>query len=232
MRIRRHFRNTSPRTTRSGRSSRKSSRMLRSAAFDRAAGPQGQHHDSHGTPGHRDRQEGRGHRETAQDGGRDARRQPAGYPYQHRRDPQAGTRRAARGRRTGPAARTPRHVPPRDETFGDEHDAARRPGHQDQGRWPSERRRDRAFRVVSRGPRAAAHVPRRHRLRLSPKPRRRTASSASRSGSSAARCSISRPRRPMPNRPRSPSHVRRPARVNCGDKRRCYSRNAPNSENR
>ena len=43
-------------------------------------------------------------------------------------------------------------------------------------------------RVVPRGPRAAAHAARRHRLRLRARRRPPTASSASRSGSSAARC--------------------------------------------
>ena len=85
---------------------------------------------------------------------------------QHRRDPQAGARCAARGRRHRPAARAPRAVPPRHAPRRDEHDAHRRRRHQGAGVGPLERRRDRALGVVPRRPRAAAHAPRGHRLRV------------------------------------------------------------------
>ncbi len=85
--------------------------------------------------------------------------------HQHRRDPQARARCAAGCRRHCAAARTPRHVPSRDEARGDEHDAHRRARHQGARVGPPERRGNRAHRGVSRRPRAAAHVPRGHRLR-------------------------------------------------------------------
>ena len=85
---------------------------------------------------------------------------------EHRRDPQAGARRAARRRRHRAAARAPRAVPPRDAPRGHEHDAHRRAGHQGPRVGPLERRGDRALGVVPRRPRAVAHVPRGHRLRL------------------------------------------------------------------
>ncbi len=84
---------------------------------------------------------------------------------EHRRDPQARDRRDAGGREHRPAARAPGGVPPRDEARGAVGDAPRRAGHPDQLRRPSGRRRDRADRVVSRGPGAAAHAARGHRLR-------------------------------------------------------------------
>ncbi len=56
-------------------------------------------------------------------------------------------------------------VPPRDEARGAERDAHGRAGHQDQVRRPARRRRNRARRRLSRGPGAAAHAARRHRLR-------------------------------------------------------------------
>ena len=63
-------------------------------------------------------------------------------------------------------AREARDVPPRHEARDAERDAPGRPGHQDHQRGPPERRRDRAHRVVSRRPRAAAYAARRHRVRL------------------------------------------------------------------
>jgi small subunit ribosomal protein S3 len=86
--------------------------------------------------------------------------------HQRHRGPQAGARRAAGGRVDRAAARAPHHVPPRDEARRRQRDAPGRAGHQGQRRRPPERRRDRAFGVVPRGPRAAAHPARRHRLRL------------------------------------------------------------------
>ena len=108
---------------------------------------------------------------------------------QHRRGAQARSRRDAGRRFDRPAARAPRRVPPRDEARGAVGDAARRRGHPHQLLGPSRRRRNRAPRVVSRGPRAAAYAARRRRLR-----RRRPrippmAPAASKSGSSRARSS-------------------------------------------
>ena len=97
---------------------------------------------------------------------------------EHRRDPQAGDRRAAGGREHRPAARAPRGVPPRDEARGAVGDAARRAGHPDQLRRPARRRGNRARRVVSRRPRAAAHAARRYRFRRWRRRRRPTAPAA------------------------------------------------------
>ena len=56
-------------------------------------------------------------------------------------------------------------LPPRDEAGGAERHAHGRARHPDQRRRPPRRRRDRPDRVVPRGPGAAAHAARRHRLR-------------------------------------------------------------------
>ena len=98
--------------------------------IERAA-TQGEHHDPHGPPGRRDRQEGRGHREAcALEVAKLMGMARAGRAPQHRRDPQARARRAARRGRHRAAARAARDVPPRHEARGDEHDAHRRPGHE------------------------------------------------------------------------------------------------------
>ena len=105
------------------------------------------------------------------------------------------------------AARAPRRFPPRDEARGAVGHAARRRGHPHQLRRPPRRRGDRAHRVVSRGPGAAAHAARRHRLRRRRRPTPPTAPAASRCGSSRARSwSTTRWRRSgarskAPNRP-------------------------------
>ena len=78
-------------------------------------------------------------------------------------------------------------LPPRDEAGGAERHAHGRARHPDQRRRPPRRRRDRPDRVVPRGPGAAAHAARGHRLRALPRPRPPTGSSGSRSGSSRAR---------------------------------------------
>ena len=109
--------------------------------------------------------------------------------HQHRRDPQAGARRAAGRRIDRPAARAPRRLPPRHEARRAVGDAARRRGHPHQLLGPSRRRRDRAHGMVSRGPRAAAHAARRRRLRRRRPRSPPTAPAASRSGSSRARSS-------------------------------------------
>ncbi len=84
---------------------------------------------------------------------------------EHRRNPQARNRRQAGRRQHRPAARTPRRLPPRHEARRAVGDASRRPRHPHQLHRPSGRRRNRPHRMVSRGPRAAAHAARRHRLR-------------------------------------------------------------------
>ena len=76
--------------------------------------------------------------------------------HQHRRDPQAGTRRAAGRRIDRAAARASRGLPPRHEARGAVGDAARCRRHPDQVRRTARRRRDRAHGVVSRGARSAA----------------------------------------------------------------------------
>ena len=63
------------------------------------------------------------------------------------------------------ADREARDVPPRHEARGDEHHAQRRAGREGARVRSPERLGDRAHRVVPRGPRPAAHLPRRHRLR-------------------------------------------------------------------
>ena len=73
------------------------------------------------------------------------------------------------------AAGKAHHVPPRDEARHDQRHAPGCPGHQDHERRTPERHRNRAYRVVSRRPRAAAYAARRYRLRLLPKPRPLTA---------------------------------------------------------
>ena len=130
---------------------------------DRAPGQERAHHDLLGTSGCRDRQEGRGHREP--EGRADAPPRRAGGG-EHRGSAQARDRCAADRRLDHPAAREAHHVPPRDEARDAERDAPGRAGHQDHVVGPPERHRDRALRVVSRRPRAAAHAEGRHRLRL------------------------------------------------------------------
>ena len=60
----------------------------------------------------------------------------------------------------------PGQLPPRDEALARLGDALGRAGHQDHRGGPARRRRDEPPRDVLRGPCAAAHDPRRHRLRL------------------------------------------------------------------
>ncbi len=84
---------------------------------------------------------------------------------EHRRDPQARARCAARGRRHRPADREARDVPPRHEARRDEHHAFRRPGREGAPVGPPQRLGNRPHRMGARRPRAAAHLPRRHRLR-------------------------------------------------------------------
>ena len=152
---------------------------------DRASGEERADHDPQRAPGRRHRQEGRGHRDAArrpaQDDGR--RRRP-----QHRGDPQARDRRAADRRLDRAAAREADHVPPRDEARDAERDAPRRAGHQDHVRGPPERHRDRAH--ASGIAKAACRCTRCAPTSTTafPKRARRTASSASRSGCSRAKC--------------------------------------------
>ena len=63
-------------------------------------------------------------------------------------------------------ARQPHRLPPGDEARRAERPAGRCPRHPGAVLGPPRRRRDEPHRVVPRGPRAAAHAARRHRLRL------------------------------------------------------------------
>ncbi len=122
---------------------------------DRAPAQEVPRHHPFGAPRRRHRQEGRRHREAAPQGrGADRQRRR----HQHRRNPQAGTRRAAGRRIDRAAARAPRGLPPRDEARRAIGDAARRRRHPHQLLGPARRRRDRADGMVSRRPRAAAHA--------------------------------------------------------------------------
>ena len=87
-------------------------------------------------------------------------------PHQHQRDQAPGARREARRAVDRRAAAEPRLVPSRDEARARLGHPLRRAGDQDRLRRPARRRRDEPLGDVLRGPRAAAHDPRRHRLRL------------------------------------------------------------------
>ena len=129
--------------------------------------PQGQAADHgrhlHGPARDRDRQVGRR-------GGCAPPRAPRDHeeerPHQHQRDQAARARREARRAVDRRAAPEPGELPPRDEALARLGDALGRAGHQDHRGGPARRRRDEPARDVLRGPRAAAHDPRGHRLRL------------------------------------------------------------------
>ena len=129
--------------------------------------PQGQAADHgrhlHGAPRHRDRQVGRRGRRAPQ---RAARHHQQERPHQHQRDQASRARREARRAVDRGAAPEPRVVPARDEALARLGDPLRRAGRQDHVRRPPRRRRDEPLRDLLRGPRPAAHDPRRHRLRL------------------------------------------------------------------
>ena len=133
----------------------------------RRAHPQGQaaDHDRHlhGAPRDRDRQVRRRGRRAAQ---RDPRDDAQERAHQHQRDqaPRAG-REARRAVDRG-AAPEPRQLPARDEALARVGDALRRPRREGPVRRPARRHRDEPLRELLRGPRAAAHDPRGHRLRL------------------------------------------------------------------
>ena len=144
-------------------------------------------HDPLGASGRGDRQEGRRHREAAQEGRRSSPTAKCHLNIVEIRKPEID---AHAGRRVDrPAARAPRCVPPRHEARRAVGDAPRRRGHPHQLLGPSRRRRNRAHGMVPRRPRAAAHAARRHRLRHRRPRSRPTAPAASRSGSSRARSS-------------------------------------------
>ena len=130
---------------------------------DRARREQGEGQRPHRASGHRHRQARRGHRD-GQEGPPEVHRE-RGLP-QHRRGPQGRDRRAAGGREHRHPARAPHRLPPRDEEGHPDRDEVRRQGHPRGLLRPPRRRGDGALRVVPRGPGAAAHAPRRHRLRL------------------------------------------------------------------
>ena len=129
--------------------------------------PQGQaaDHDRHlhGAPRHRDRQVRCRGRRAAQ---RSARDDPEERPHQHQRDQAPRARREARRPVDRRAAAEPRVVPPRDEALAGLGDPLRRRRREGAVLGPPRRLGDEPLRAVLRGPRAAAHDPRRHRLRL------------------------------------------------------------------
>ena len=89
-----------------------------------------------------------------------------GRQGQHPRDQAPGARREARRPVDRRAAAEPRRLPARDEARAHQRHALRRQGREDPGLRPPRRGRDGAHRGLLRRPRAAAHAPRRHRLRL------------------------------------------------------------------
>ena len=121
----------------------------------------GQH--PHGPARHRDRQ-------VRQRGGRPAQGAPQddqqGREGEHPRDQAARAGRQAGGAVDRRAAGEPRGLPPRDEALADLGHALGRQGRAGPGLGPPGRRRDGAHRGLLRRPRAPAHDPRRHRLRL------------------------------------------------------------------
>ena len=153
----------------------------------RAPAPEVPRHDLLGPSGRGDRQEGRRHREDAQDGRRKMTTSEVVINIVEVRKPEIDATLVAEFDR--PAARAPRGLPPRHEARRAVGDAPGRRGHPHQLLGPSRRRRDRAPGMVSRGPRAAAHAARRRRLRRRPPPSPPTARAASRCGSSRARSS-------------------------------------------
>ena len=129
--------------------------------------PQGQaaDHDRHlhRAPRHRDRQVRCRGRRAAQ---RSARDDPEERAHQHQRDQAPRARREARRAVDRGAAAEPRVVPARDEALARLGDPLRRRRRQGAVLGPPRRLGDEPLGAVLRGPRAAAHDPRRHRLRL------------------------------------------------------------------
>ena len=87
-------------------------------------------------------------------------------PHQHQRDQAPRARREARRAVDRGAAPEPRQLPARDEALARLGDALGRPRREGAVRRPARRHRDEPLGELLRGPRAAAHDPRRHRLRL------------------------------------------------------------------
>ena len=129
--------------------------------------PQGQAADHgrhlHRAPRHRHRQVGRRGRRAPQRAACDHAEE---RPHQHQRDQAPRARREARRAVDRRAAVEPRRVPPRDEARARVGDPLRRGRREDPVLGPPRRRRDEPARDLQRGTRAAAHDPRRHRLRL------------------------------------------------------------------
>ncbi len=161
-----------------------------SADRDRARRQQGEDQRPHGAPGHRHRQARRRDRDHQE--GPPGPHGERGLP-ERRRGPQGRDRRAAGGREHRDAARAPHRLPARDEEVGADRAQVRRQGHPRRLLRPPRRRRDGALRVVPRGPRAAAHAARRHRLRLRRGEDHLRQDRRARSGSCAARSCRSRP---------------------------------------
>ena len=113
--------------------------------------------------GNRDRQVRRRGRRAAQGDPRDDQQE---RPHQHQRDQAARARRQARRAVDRRAAPEPRQLPARDEALARLRDPLRRAGREDAVRRPARRHGDEPLGELLRGPRAAAHDPRRHRLRL------------------------------------------------------------------
>ena len=142
-------------------------KKLSHAGLSRHPDPQGQaaDHDRHlhRAPRDRDRQVGRRGRRAAQRGARD---DPEERAHQHQRDQAPRARREARRAVDRRAAPEPRLVPARDEALARLGDPLRRRRREGAVLGPPRRLGDEPLRAVLRGPRAAAHDPRRHRLRL------------------------------------------------------------------
>ena len=130
---------------------------------DRARRQQAQDQHLHLAPRDHHRPQGAGGRQ-AEAGDPEEDRQ--GGLHQHPGDPEARARRPARVGVGGAPAREAHRLPPGHAQGGGRRPALRRQGDQGAGVGPPERRRDRPLRVVPARPAAAAHAPRRHRLRL------------------------------------------------------------------
>ena len=178
-------------------------------------------------PGHRDRQVGRRGRRAAQGS---PRADPEERPHQHQRDQAPRARREARRPVDRRAAAEPRLVPPRDEALARLGDPLRRRRRQGSVLRPPRRLGDEPLRAVLGGPRAAAHDPRRHRLRLHrgaypDRPDRRQG--LDQQGRDHARRLRRRSRRRQGDAPGRPGHRAPPRRRHRGPRRLARGRPRP-----